>query len=636
MAAYTTATPAADDPRSGILKDRFFESLADLAVMPGDSMAAAALIAARASASEARDLDAHPRILFPWSILDANTAIEATAAHLRMGITSPFEPPSIGNPPSLPKGWDTQPRFIFHLPGPLIPIPICDLTMRLCHSMTSTGIFHHPPMVLALWRLTEAQIFAPHADLAAWREDSDFAEEGVKEGLRLITGAAALHMLLFFSAASEVTDVMLPVHLQLAALHNAAGHLLVIDAAEARSRRRSSEQDDLQALLAAASLAGASLAHAQASFPGDRADELADLINKGAEASSLGAISEDLQRLPRFEQRLPKSHCYPHRWATTAERVFAPAGPSRDWLSYSHADWLDPAAHAEVDALAFRGAPELRGMGIGRAVSSRELGATMLPSPALLKAGCATSADVKTSRSAADAGLPTMPASFRAAMIVVSIFTVIAADPDILAALPTQVSALMSCIFADVPAWPAGLGPDLRNLLHGMVFRANFSPAERALRWANAAIQGRWQLPFAAAIRSVSIHYSYHSFSLAMVMRYSQSFSTDWTLNAMAYVRHLCVLRLFGSCTLQAANWPVTFLSAWDEFMTPLLQRWVEEDVGAFDLGGHRALRFWRNAASWYHSEAFVLDAHARLMRSPALSRPAGRPDAPPSDPPKA
>jgi hypothetical protein len=219
---------------------------------------------------------------------------------------------------------------------------------------------------------------------------------------------------------------------------------------------------------------------------------------------------------------------------------------------------------------------------------------------------------------------------------VVSIFTVIAADPDMLAALPTQVAALMSCIFADVPAWPAGLGPDLRNLLHGMVFRANFSPAQRALRWANAAIQGRWQLPFAAAIRSVSIHYSYHSFSLAMVMRYSQSFSADWTLNAMAYVRHLCVLRLFGSCTLQAANWPVTFLSAWDEFMTPLLQRWVEEDVGAFDLGGPRALRFGRNAASWYHSEAFVLDAHARLMRSPALSRPAGRPDAPPSDSPKA
>ena len=68
--------------------------------------------------------------------------------------------------------------------------------------------------------------------------------------------------------------------------------------------------------------------------------------------------------------------------------------------------------------------------------------------------------------------------------------------------------------------------------------------------------------------------------------------------------------------------------------MTPLLQRWIEEDVGAYDLGGHRALRFWRNAASWYHSDGFVLDSHARLMRSPALKRPQERPDAPPPDTP--
>ena len=68
--------------------------------------------------------------------------------------------------------------------------------------------------------------------------------------------------------------------------------------------------------------------------------------------------------------------------------------------------------------------------------------------------------------------------------------------------------------------------------------------------------------------------------------------------------------------------------------MTPLLQRWVEEDVGAYDLGGHRALRFWRNASSWYRSGDFVLDSHARLMRAPALKRPQGPSDAIPPDTP--
>ena len=532
MAAYSAATTAPDDPRAGILKDAFFASLADLAVMPGDSMAAAAVIAVRAAAAEAREQDAHPRTLFPWSQADAHAAIEATASHLRMGIASPFEPPSIGNQPSLPKGWDTQPRFIFHLPGPFAPIPICDLSMRLCHSMTSTGIFHHPPLVRALWEISEDQIFATHQAMASWRAASDFADEGAKEGIRLISGAAALQLLLFFSGANARQDVMLPVSLQQAAMHNAANHLLVIDAAEARSRRRSSERDDLQALLASASLAGASLTHAQNAFPGERADELADLIHKSADDSILGALSEDLQRLPRFEQRQPKGHFYPHRWATTAESVSTYPGPARDWLSYSHAQWLDPEAHSLVDAEGFRGSPALRGMGVGKDTSPRALATTMMPSPRLLKSGCATSADVKTCRPPVDADLPTMPAAFRAAMIVAAIFTVLDANPTMLRALPTQVAALMICIFANDQTWPAGLGPDLNLHLHGLTFRAGTSPAERALRWASAAIQGRWQLPFAAAIRSVSIHYSYHSFSLAMVLRYSQSFSagpsTPW------------------------------------------------------------------------------------------------------------
>jgi hypothetical protein len=274
--------------------------------------------------------------------------------------------------------------------------------------------------------------------------------------------------------------------------------------------------------------------------------------------------------------------------------------------------------------------PALRTLGVGKAASVPPLQTPIAPSHELLASGFASAADAHTSRPLRDHGLPLQGAVFKAAMIVAALFAAIASTPSLLTSATPQVAALFACIFCDdQPAWPSACGFDPRPLLKRQFFAAAPDAATRGLLWAHAAIAGRWQLPFAATLRSVSIHYQYRGFSLSMLLRYSQSLSADWSLHAMAFLRFLLFGRLRQRSEAADPSWPVHFLQAWDSFLTPLVDRWAAEDVGSLTYTGDQALRFWRNAASWYPSKAFVLDSHARLLRASAFVRPADAPLAP-------